>query len=82
MCPKFNITKKLKKVFVDVLIVIFVRPRTKVKILLSKEISFFEKTFSDKLAMFSKICNLVLTFDQSALFFSFLWPLLLVASRG
>ena len=74
-------TVKLKKIFVEVLFIIFVRPRRKIKILLSKENSLFEKRLSDKLTTFPKGSNLVLTFDRSV-FLSFLWPLLPVASRG
>ena len=53
----------------------------KLRFLLSKGNSLFEKRLSDKLTMFPKGSNLVLTFDQSV-FLSFLWPLLPVASGG
>ena len=32
VCPKFNITVKLKKIFVEVWFIISVRPRTKIMI--------------------------------------------------
>ena len=32
MCPKFNITVKLKKIFAEILFIIFVRPRIKIEI--------------------------------------------------
>ena len=53
----------------------------KLRFLLSKENSPFEKRLSDKFTTFPKGSNLVLAFDRSA-FLSFLWPLLHVASRG
>ena len=53
----------------------------KLRFLLRKENSLFEKRLSDKLTTFPKGSNLVLTFDRSV-FFSFLWPLLTVASTG
>ena len=53
----------------------------KLRFLLSKGNSLFEKRLFDKLTMFPKGSNLVLTFDQSV-FLSFLWPLLPVASGG
>ena len=56
---------KLKKIFVEVLFIKFVWLRTKIKILLSKQNSLFEKSLSDKLTTFPKVSNLVLTFDRS-----------------
>ena len=53
----------------------------KLRFLLSKENSLFEKRLSDELTTFPKGSNLVLTFDRRV-FLSFMWPLLPVASRG
>ena len=80
MCTKFNITVKLKKIFVEVLLYLLGQGQ-KLKFLFSKENLPFENRLSDKLTTFPKGSNLVLTFDQSV-FLSFLWPLLPVASRG
>ena len=53
----------------------------KLRFLLCKENSLFDKRLSGKLVTFPKGSNLVLTFDR-IVFLSFLWPLLPVASRG
>ena len=63
MCPKFNITVKLKKTFAQILLIVFVRTMTKIMIFLSKENSLLEKRLSDKLATFLERSNLVLTFE-------------------
>ena len=55
---------KLKKIFVEILFILFLSPRTKIKIFISKENWLFEKRLADKLTTFRKGFNLVLTCNR------------------